>query len=97
MKGIRNKQEQERNIELSRVLLESWEAIKNDVKSQVGSRAFEMWIRPLKLLGVEGPRLLLSIPNLHFSEVAKHYGATILRSAADAGLAVTQIDLSTQN
>ena len=63
-----------------------WKKTKSVLKDQLPAHAFETWFEPIKPLEVNGPQLVLQVPNQFFSEwVDMHYRKHILSTLEGLG------------
>lgn len=59
-------------------LEEAWTKTVEAIGTKVGSQAFDLWFRPLKLVQLQGEQLILEVPNKFFKEwIEDHYPGII--------------------
>ncbi len=70
---------------------ETWTKTVEAIGEKVGSQAFELWFRPLKLIQLQDEHIILEVPNKFFQEwIEDHYPGIISKTIKD----VTKKDLS---
>ena len=51
-----------------------WEEVLSVLKPQLNDESFELWLRPIKPLALDGSRLVLKVPNAFFADwLRDHY------------------------
>ena len=59
-------------------LEEAWTKTVEAIGTKVGSQAFDLWFRPLKLVQLQGEQIILEVPNKFFKEwIEDHYPGII--------------------
>ncbi|MEM9212574.1 MAG: chromosomal replication initiator protein DnaA [Pseudomonadota bacterium] len=73
-------------------MIDVWDKIKNDLRSDVGQDAFVNWIEPLKLVGVEDGTATFRAPTTFIGNwVQRSYGEKIRAQCVAGGLAVDRL------
>jgi len=55
-----------------------WSKVTDSLKERVGQQNFDIWIKPIHFISVEGDDLHLEVPNLFFKEwISEHYSSQI--------------------
>ncbi|SVA29998.1 uncharacterized protein METZ01_LOCUS82852, partial [marine metagenome] len=61
-----------------------WQTVKNSIKIDMPSQAFNTWIAPIRPVALNEDELILEVPNQFFYEwLDTHYKETINRKAVD--------------
>jgi chromosomal replication initiator protein len=59
---------------MSTVVQDLWEDVLSVLKPQMNNESFDLWLRPIKVLSLEGNRLVLQVPNAFFADwLRDHY------------------------
>lgn len=63
---------------MSTVVQDLWEDVLSILKPQMNDESFDLWLRPIKALSLEGSRLVLQVPNAFFADwLRDHYQGRI--------------------
>lgn len=75
--------------------IECWGRIRTELRSSLGTDAFNNWIEPLEFLGVEGNEARFSVPtNFMGNWVQRNYADAILHLFKSEGFEVTRLHFS---
>jgi len=51
-----------------------WPNVIDSLKERVGQQNFDIWIKPIRFLSIEGEQLELEVPNRFFKDwITEHY------------------------
>lgn len=63
-----------------------WDQVLGRIEAKVGSHSFHTWFKPTSMLGDDGARLSVRVPNLLFTEwLPKHYSVVLAEALRDVG------------
>ena len=60
------------------IIIEKWEKVRTRLRAEFGDAAFNSWLKPLQIEGIDGPHVTLSAPTRFMRDwVTSHYGEKI--------------------